>query len=97
MAALNHLYRVLGVSPTASQAEIEAAYRTLMKRFHPDLHPRDAGRAGARSAEINDAYRVLGNRERRARYDAAQRAAQNAALAVERAAPRRKSMRRQRA
>jgi curved DNA-binding protein CbpA len=60
------LYAVLGVEPTASQAEIRAAYRRLARARHPDLP------SGSDSAMValNLAYRVLGDPERRRRYDA---------------------------
>jgi hypothetical protein len=62
------LYRELGVDPTASTETIEAAYRSLMKRHHPDR----AGPAGlARSKRLNLAREWLVDRERRTRYDAA--------------------------
>ena len=60
------LYAVLGVDSTASQAEIRAAYRRLARARHPDLS------TGSDSAMValNLAYRVLGDPERRRRYDA---------------------------
>jgi hypothetical protein len=61
-------YDVLGVSRTASDDEIHAAYRTLAKRYRPDLHPNDPT-AEARFKEIAGAYELLSDREERARYD----------------------------
>ncbi|MFN9684893.1 MAG: J domain-containing protein [Cyanobacteriota bacterium] len=61
-------YVVLGVSPSATAAEIKAAYRTLVKRHHPD-----AGGDAQRILDLNAAWEVLGDRERRRRYDAEQR------------------------
>ena len=67
MAARPTYYEILNVSPSAEPAVIEAAYRALMKRYHPD---QGAGAAAERSAtEINAAYEVLKDRDRRARYD----------------------------
>ena len=65
---MRELYNVLGVSRTASDDEIHAAYRTLAKRYHPDLHPNDPT-AEARFKEIAAAYELLSDREERARYD----------------------------
>lgn len=63
-------YEVLGVSKTASQEEIKKAYRRLARQYHPDLHP------GAKKAEmekkfkeLTEAYEVLGDEEKRKKYD----------------------------
>ncbi len=64
-------YQVLDVSPAASQREIEQAYRRLARRYHPDLNP--SPDAHDRMAAINQAYHVLRDPERRARYDASAR------------------------
>ncbi|MFN7677572.1 MAG: J domain-containing protein [Cyanobacteriota bacterium] len=58
-------YAVLGVSPGATAAEIKAAYRALVKRHHPD-----AGGDDHRIVALNAAWEVLGDGERRRRYDA---------------------------
>ncbi len=60
-------YERLGVEPSASQAEIRAAYRVLARRNHPDLA--DGPEPGDMAA-VNEAWRVLGDAERRAEYDA---------------------------
>jgi len=52
-------YKVLGVSKTATQAEIKKAYRTLAKKLHPDLHPDDAGKQ-VEFQEVSAAYDLLG-------------------------------------
>lgn len=60
------LYTTLGVAPAATQTEIKAAFRRKAKDAHPD---REGGSTEAMAA-INEAYAVLGDPERRARYDA---------------------------
>jgi hypothetical protein len=67
MAAHRTYYEILNVAPGAELVVIEAAYRALMKKYHPD---QGGGAANAPSAaEINRAYAVLRDRERRADYD----------------------------
>jgi len=61
-------YEVLGLKKGASEEEIKKAYRKLAKECHPDLHPNDKT-AEARFKEINEAYEVLSDSEKRARYD----------------------------
>ncbi|MFV9504492.1 MAG: molecular chaperone DnaJ [Oscillochloridaceae bacterium umkhey_bin13] len=60
-------YEVLGVARTASQDEIKKAFRKLARQFHPDVN-REAG-AEAKFKEINEAYEVLSDEEKRAVYD----------------------------
>jgi len=60
-------YAVLGVSPTSEDVVISAAYRALMRRYHPDADP--SSEAAQRAQAINAAYAVLGDPEKRARYD----------------------------
>jgi curved DNA-binding protein len=61
-------YKVLGVSKTASDKEIKAAYRRLAKKHHPDINPGNK-EAEARFKEIGEAYDVLSDKEKRKRYD----------------------------
>ena len=61
-------YEVLGVSKSASDEEIKKAYRKLAKKYHPDMNP-DSKEAEAKFKEANEAYEVLSNPEKRAKYD----------------------------
>lgn len=61
-------YKVLGVAQDASQADIRKAYRRLAKKNHPDLNPGDA-EAEKRFKEISAAYGIIGDEEKRGRYD----------------------------
>lgn len=58
-------YAVLGVEPSASDAEVRRAYLALARRFHPDANP--AGED--RMREVNEAWAILGDRDRRAAFD----------------------------
>ncbi|MGE5542841.1 MAG: molecular chaperone DnaJ, partial [Bacillota bacterium] len=61
-------YEVLGVSRDASQDEIKKAYRQLAKKHHPDANPNDPA-AQDRFKEINEAYEILSDPQKRAAYD----------------------------
>src|SRR2546423_11265479 len=61
-------YEILGLSRTATDAEIKSAYRKLAVRFHPDKNPGDT-EAEEKFKEAAEAYSVLSDAEQRARYD----------------------------
>lgn len=61
-------YKILGISKTATEKEIKAAYRKLARKYHPDLNP-DNKEAEAKFKEINEANEVLSNSENRKKYD----------------------------
>ncbi len=68
MADKRDYYEVLGVSKTASADEIKKAYRQCAKKYHPDLNPGDK-EAEQKFKEANEAYEVLSDEQKKARYD----------------------------
>jgi curved DNA-binding protein len=66
--ATQDYYALLGVARTASDKEIRSAYRKLARKYHPDLNPNDKA-SEARFKEIGEAYEVLSDKDKRAKYD----------------------------
>lgn len=61
-------YKILEVEKSSSQDDIKKAYRRLAKKYHPDLHPDDKN-TQEKFKEINEAYEVLGDEEKKKQYD----------------------------
>ena len=67
MVSKHDYYDILGVAKSASDAELKSAYRKLALRWHPDRNKEEG--AEAKFKEINEAYEVLSNKDKRAKYD----------------------------
>ena len=68
MADKRDYYEVLGISKGASEDEIKKAYKKMARKYHPDLNP-DNKEAEAKFKEVNEAYEVLSDPDKKARYD----------------------------
>lgn len=68
MADKRDYYEVLGVDKSVDENDLKKAYRKAAKKYHPDLNPGDA-EAEKKFKEVNEAYEVLSDKEKRARYD----------------------------
>ncbi len=62
-------YQILGVSRDATEDEIKKAYRSLARKHHPDLNPENKKEAEAKFKEVQEAYDVVGDADKRAQYD----------------------------
>jgi len=69
MAAKSDYYDILGVAKDASESELKTAYRKQAVEWHPDKHQDNKEAAEKRFKEINEAYQVLSDKEKRAAYD----------------------------
>ena len=61
-------YEVLGIDKSADEGAIKRAYRSLAKKYHPDVNPGDK-EAEQKFKEVNEAYAVLSDTEKKAKYD----------------------------
>src|SRR5215510_11347477 len=61
-------YKTLGVAKTATEKEVKQAFRKLARKLHPDVNPGDKT-AESRFKEVNEAYEVLGDPQKRKKYD----------------------------
>ena len=68
MAGFKDYYKILGVEKKASDKEIKQAYRKLARKYHPDVNPGDKS-SEDRFKEVSEAYEVLSDKEKRAKYD----------------------------
>ncbi|MCL1976456.1 MAG: DnaJ domain-containing protein [Firmicutes bacterium] len=68
MGNLDNYYEILGIKKDAKEAEVKSAYRKLVKQYHPDANP-DNTEAEEKIKEINEAFAVLSDAQKRAEYD----------------------------
>ena len=65
---MKDLYQILGIGKTATESEIKSAYRKLARKYHPDLN-KDDKTAAEKFKEVSCAYDILGDKEKRRKYD----------------------------
>jgi curved DNA-binding protein len=65
---IKNYYRILGLESSATSDEIRVAYKRLARKYHPDLHPENP-KVHKVFSEINEAYDILGNLDRRLDYN----------------------------
>src|ERR1700758_4404724 len=63
-------YAILGVPKNAAEKDIKSAYRKLARKWHPDANPANQHEAEEKFKDIQEAYEVLGDSEKRRKYDA---------------------------
>lgn len=70
MADYKDYYKILGVSKNASDAEIKKAFKTMARKYHPDMHPENEKAAWTEKfKDLNEAYTVLSDKQKRTIYD----------------------------
>lgn len=69
MSTKRDYYEILGVNKTATEADLKSAYRKLALQWHPDKHPDKKEEAEKKFKEINEAYQVLSDKQKRQAYD----------------------------
>jgi curved DNA-binding protein CbpA len=73
MTSSQDYYQILGVTPSADLAVIKAVYKALALKYHPDRNKSNLAAAAKKMAEINEAYSVLSDEQKRAAYDRSRR------------------------
>lgn len=69
MSQKRDYYEVLGVSKSATDEELKKAFRKLAKQHHPDANPNNKEEAERKFKEVNEAYEVLSDKQKRNMYD----------------------------
>ena len=70
MAEYKDYYKILGVSKTASDADIKKAFKTMARKYHPDMHPEaEKAKWTEKFKDLNEAYTVLSDKQKRTIYD----------------------------